>query len=268
MLKSTHDTLQPKIVEYFKNRKYSLKDFISDSLAGLSVAIVALPLAMAIAIASNLPPERGIFTAIVAGFLISAHGGSKFQIGGPTAAFIVTVATVAMKHGYDGLVLATIMAGIILAIMALFRAGELIKFIPHPVIIGFTSGIALLIAFTQIRDFFGLSISKIPPDFLEKLQVYLMHMHETNFVAVVIAILSILIIIQSKKYIPKIPGPIIVVTLSSIFVMLFDLPVETIESRFGQIPSMLPTPIRPDITFEKLRLLLPDAITIATLAAI
>jgi SulP family sulfate permease len=268
MLKSTHDTLQPKIVEYFKNRKYSLKDFISDSLAGLSVAIVALPLAMAIAIASNLPPERGIFTAIVAGFLISAHGGSKFQIGGPTAAFIVTVATVAMKHGYDGLVLATIMAGIILAIMALFRAGELIKFIPHPVIIGFTSGIALLIAFSQIRDFFGLSISKIPPDFLEKLQVYLMHLHETNFVAVVVAILSILIIIQSKKYIPKIPGPIIVVTLSSIFVMLFDLPVETIESRFGQIPSMLPTPIRPDITFEKLRLLLPDAITIATLAAI
>ncbi len=268
MLRSTHDTLQPKIVEFLKKRKYSFKDFISDVMAGLSVAIIALPLAMAIAIASNLPPERGIFTAIVAGFLISAHGGSKFQIGGPTAAFIVTVATVAMKHGYDGLVLATIMAGIILGIMAIFRAGELIKFIPHPVIVGFTSGIALLIAFSQLRDFFGLNISKIPPDFIEKLQVYIAHLHETNFVAVIVAMASILILIQSKKYIPKIPGPIIVVVISSIVVMLFDLPVETIESRFGSIPSMLPTPTWPDITFEKLRLLLPDAITIATLAAI
>ncbi|KIM05647.1 MAG: sulfate permease [Sulfurovum sp. AS07-7] len=256
------------MVEFLKKRKYSFKDFISDVMAGLSVAIIALPLAMAIAIASNLPPERGIFTAIVAGFLISAHGGSKFQIGGPTAAFIVTIATVAMKHGYDGLVLATIMAGIILGIMAIFRAGELIKFIPHPVIVGFTSGIALLIAFSQLRDFFGLNISKIPPDFIEKLQVYIAHLHETNFVAVIVAMASILILIQSKKYIPKIPGPIIVVVISSIVVMLFDLPVETIESRFGSIPSMLPTPTWPDITFEKLRLLLPDAITIATLAAI
>ncbi|MDD5359066.1 MAG: sulfate permease [Sulfurovaceae bacterium] len=268
MIKSTHETLRPKLVEYFKNHKYSFKDFISDTMAGLSVAIVALPLAMAIAIAANLPPERGIFTAIVAGFLISAHGGSRYQVGGPTAAFIVTVAMVTMKHGYDGLVLATIMAGIILVIMAIFRAGELIKFIPHPVIVGFTSGIALLIVFSQIRDFFGLSISNIPPDFLEKLQVYLSHMHETNFVAVGIALISILIIIKSKKYTPKIPGPIIVVTISSLAVMLFNLPVETIESRFGSIPSMLPSPVWPEITFEKLRLLLPDAITIATLAAI
>lgn len=268
MIKSTHDTLRPKIIEYFKNHTYSFRDFISDTMAGLSVAIVALPLAMAIAIASNLPPERGIFTAIVAGFLISAHGGSRYQIGGPTAAFIVTVATVAMKHGYDGLVLATIMAGIILVIMAIFRAGELIKFIPHPVIIGFTSGIALLIVFSQLRDFFGLSIAKIPPDFLEKLQVYLAHMHETNFIAVGVALISILIIIKSKIYTPKIPGPIIVIAISSIAVTIFNLPIETIESRFGHIPSMLPTPVWPEITFEKLRLLLPDAITIATLAAI
>lgn len=268
MIKSTRETLRPKLIDYFKKNKYSLKDFTSDIMAGLSVAIVALPLAMAIAIASNLPPERGIFTAIVAGFLISAHGGSRYQVGGPTAAFIVTVATVAMKHGYEGLVLATIMAGIILVIMALFRAGELIKFIPHPVIIGFTSGIALLIVFSQLKDFFGLSISKIPPDFLEKLQVYLAHMHETNFIAVGVAMVSILIIIKSKKYIPKIPGPIIVVVVSSIVVTMFNLPVETIESRFGSIPSMLPMPVWPEITFAKLRLLLPDAITIATLAAI
>lgn len=268
MLRSIHDSLEPKIVTLFKRQGYSRSDFIADAIAGLAVAIVALPLAMAIAIASNLPPERGLFTAIVAGFLISAHGGSRYQIGGPTAAFIVTVATVAMKHGYEGLVLATIMAGIILMIMAFVRAGELIKFIPYPVIVGFTSGIALLIAFSQIRDFFGLSITMVPPDFIDKLYVYLAHLHETNFIAVFVALSSIGIILLAKRHIPRIPGPIIVVTLSALAVWVLGLPVETIESRFGAIPSMLPSPVWPEITFDKLRLLLPDAITIATLAAI
>lgn len=268
MLRSIHDSLEPKLITLFKRQGYSRSDFIADAIAGLAVAIVALPLAMAIAIASNLPPERGLFTAIVAGFLISAHGGSRYQIGGPTAAFIVTVALVAMKHGYEGLVLATIMAGVILIIMAFFRAGELIKFIPYPVIVGFTSGIALLIAFSQIRDFFGLSITTVPPDFIDKLSVYVAHLHETNFAAVALALASIGVIFLAKQHIPRIPGPIIVVTLSALAVWGFSLPVETIESRFGSIPSMLPTPVWPDITFEKLRLLLPDAITIATLAAI
>lgn len=268
MLRSIHDSLQPKIVTLFKRQGYSRADFTADTIAGLAVAIVALPLAMAIAIASNLPPERGLFTAIVAGFLISAHGGSRYQIGGPTAAFIVTVSLVAMKHGYEGLVLATIMAGVILMIMAFVRAGELIKFIPYPVIIGFTSGIALLIAFSQIRDFFGLSIDTIPPDFIDKLYVYIAHLHETNFMAVLVALVSIGIILAAKRYIPHVPGPIIVVILSGLAVWGLNLPVETIESRFGTIPSMLPSPVWPHITFDKLRLLLPDAITIATLAAI
>lgn len=268
MLRSIHDSLEPKIITLLKRQGYSRSDFIADAIAGLAVAIVALPLAMAIAIASNLPPERGLFTAIVAGFLISAHGGSRYQIGGPTAAFIVTVSLVAMKHGYEGLVLATIMAGIILIIMAFIRAGELIKFIPYPVIVGFTSGIALLIAFSQIRDFFGLSIDNIPPDFIDKLYLYIAHLGETNFVAVILALSSIGVILLAKQHLPKIPGPIIVVTLSALVVWTFNLPVETIESRFGSIPSMLPTPVWPQITFEKLRLLLPDAITIATLAAI
>lgn len=268
MLHSIHDSLQPKIISLFKRQGYSKDDFFADAVAGLAVAIVALPLAMAIAIASNLPPERGLFTAIVAGFLISAHGGSRYQVGGPTAAFIVTVATVAMKHGYEGLVLATIMAGIILMIMAFVRAGEMIKFIPYPVIVGFTSGIALLIAFSQIRDFFGLSITTVPPDFIDKLSIYVTHLHETNFVAVIVALASIGIIVLAKRHIPRIPGPIIVVTLSGLAVWALNLPIETIESRFGAIPSMLPSPVWPDITFEKLRLLLPDAITIATLAAI
>jgi len=268
MLRSIHDSLEPKLITLFKRQGYSKNDFFADAVAGLAVAIVALPLAMAIAIASNLPPERGLFTAIVAGFLISAHGGSRYQIGGPTAAFIVTVATVAMKHGYQGLVLATLIAGGILIIMALLRAGELIKFIPYPVIVGFTSGIALLIAFSQIRDFFGLSISTIPPDFIDKLTVYIAHLHETNYIAVILALLSIGIILVSKRVFPKVPGPIIVVTLSGLAVWAFNLPVETIESRFGMIPSTLPSPVWPDISFEKIRLLLPDAITIATLAAI
>lgn len=268
MLHSIRNSLEPKSITLVKRQGYTRNDFFADAIAGLAVAIVALPLAMAIAIASNLPPERGLFTAIVAGFLISALGGSRYQIGGPTAAFIVTVATVAMKHGYEGLVLATILAGMILVVMAFFHAGELIKFIPYPVIVGFTSGIALLIAFSQIRDFFGLSLDTIPPDFIDKLTVYLAHLHDTNIIAVLLAITSIGIIILAKRYIPKVPGPIIVVTLSGLAVWGFDLPVETIQSRFGTIPSMLPMPVWPDITFEKLRLLLPDAITIATLAAI
>ncbi|MDP3464376.1 MAG: SulP family inorganic anion transporter [Sulfuricurvum sp.] len=268
MKKSLYTLLEPKLITYIKKNGYSKGDFFKDALSGLSVAIVALPLAMAIAIASNLPPERGLFTAIVAGFLISALGGSRYQIGGPTAAFIVTVALVAMKHGYEGLVLATIMAGFLLIIMAFARAGELIKFIPYPVITGFTSGIALLIVFSQLRDFFGLSIKTMPPDFIDKLILYTTHLHETNFYAVIVALISIgIIIFMTKKY-PKIPGPIVVVTLSALAVWLWGIPIDTIESRFGAIPSMLPTPTFPDITFAKIRVLFPDAITIAVLAAI
>ncbi|MDO9206671.1 MAG: SulP family inorganic anion transporter [Sulfuricurvum sp.] len=268
MKKSLLKLLEPKLITYIKKNGYSKNIFFQDTLSGLSVAIVALPLAMAIAIASNLPPERGLFTAIVAGFLISALGGSRYQIGGPTAAFIVTVALVAMKHGYEGLVLATIMAGFLLIIMAFARAGELIKFIPYPVITGFTSGIALLIVFSQLRDFFGLSIKTMPPDFIDKLILYTTHLHETNFYAVIVALISIgIIIFMTKKY-PKIPGPIVVVSLSALAVWLWGIPIDTIESRFGAIPSMLPTPTFPDITFAKIRVLFPDAITIAVLAAI
>jgi len=268
MLQSLHDSLQPRIISYYKKHGFQKDEILSDIVAGLIVAIVALPLAMAIAIASNLPPERGVFTAIVAGFLISAHGGSRYQIGGPTAAFIVTVSMVAMKHGYEGLVLATIMAGGILIIMALVRAGELIKFIPYPVIVGFTSGIALLIAFSQIRDFFGLTIATIPPDFIHKLTSYLQHLHTANGFAILVAATSLALLIGINRTVPKIPAPIVVVILSALATWGFNLPIETIESRFGAIPSMLPYPTLPVISFEKLRLLLPDAITIATLAAI
>jgi SulP family sulfate permease len=268
MIKNIFYMLEPKLVTFFKKYSYSKSDFFKDVLAGLSVSIVALPLAMAIAIASNLPPERGIFTAIVAGFFISLLGGSRFQIGGPTAAFIVTVAMVNMRHGYDGLVLATLMAGVILIIMAFVRAGELIKFIPYPVIVGFTSGIALLILFSQLKDFFGLSITNMPPDFINKLILYGQNLHLFNPYAVGVSVVSIAIIFFMQTKYPSIPGPIVVVVLSALVVYLFHLPVETIGSRFGGIPSMLPSPSFPVLSFEKIRAVFPDAVTIAVLAAI
>lgn len=268
MVKNIIYTLEPMLSDYLRKNRYSKKDFFQDAISGLSVAIIALPLAMAIAIASNLPPERGLFTAIVAGFLISALGGSRFQIGGPTAAFIVTVAMVAMKHGYEGLVIATLMSGVMLIVMSLVRAGELIKFIPYPVIVGFTSGIALLILFSQIKDFLGLRIDKMPPDFFNKLILYVQHVGETNIFALIIALASIYLIFFFNKRYPKLPSAVIVVSSSALLVWIFQIPVDTIESRFGAIPSLLPAPQFPQITFEQMRELFPDAMTISLLAAI
>jgi SulP family sulfate permease len=258
---------EPKIISQLIEG-YKTSYLSKDILSGLVVAIVALPLSMAIAIASNVSPEKGLFTAVVAGFLISLMGGSKFQIGGPTAAFTVTVALVIAHHGYDGLALATIMAGVMLIIFGFAKAGALIKFIPYPVITGFTSGIALLIFFSQIKDFFGLSIEHTPIDFLHKLVVYSQHFDSINPYAAFIAVSSVLIIISCQKFVPKIPGPLVVVVLSSLAVFFFDIPVETIQSRFGSIPNMLPHPSLPSFSFEKARAVLPDAITIAVLAGI
>ncbi len=268
MIKHILHVIEPKLFVYFRKYGYSKDDFYKDLLASLSVAIVALPLSLAIAIASNLPPERGLFTAIVAGFLISFFGGSRLQVGGPTAAFVVTVSLVAMKHGYDGLVMATIMAGIILIVMSFARAGELIKFIPYPVITGFTSGIALLIVFSQLRDFFGLPIDVMPPDFIDKLMLYSTNLHQLNIYALLISLSGIFILIYMKKYYPLVPAPIVLIMMMTLIVWGFDLPVDTIESRFGEIPSMLPLPTIPDFSFEKMRLVFPDAITIAILAGI
>ena len=268
MLKHIFHVIEPKLFVYFKKYGYSKNDFYKDLLASLSVAIVALPLSLAIAIASNLPPERGLFTAIIAGFLISFFGGSRLQVGGPTAAFIVTVSLVAMKHGYDGLVMATIMSGIILIVMSFARAGELIKFIPYPVITGFTSGIALLIVFSQLRDFFGLPIDVMPPDFIDKLILYSTNLDQFNIYALSISLGGIFVLNGMKIYYPLIPAPIVLIIGMSLIVWLFDLPVDTIESRFGEIPSSLPLPTIPDFSFEKMRLVFPDAITIAILAGI
>lgn len=257
----------PKLFETVRGG-YKKEDFFADALSGLTVAIVALPLAMAIAIASDVPPSAGIFTAIVAGFFISAFGGSRYQIGGPTAAFAVTVATVISKHGYDGLVLATFMAGVMLIIFGLLRGGAVIKFIPYPVLTGFTSAIALLIFFTQLKDFFGLQISSVPPDFIGRLEAYIEHLGTFNPYSVLLGLASIAVIVFFQKKFHKIPGPLIVVIVGTFAVWAFNLPVETIEARFGSLPSFLPAPSLPSFSLQKMQAVLPDAITIAVLAGV
>ena len=247
---------------------YKSSYFLPDLISGITVGVVALPLAMAFAIASGLGPEKGLYTAIVAGILISLLGGSRFQIGGPTGAFVVIIYDIVMRHGYEGLAIATFMAGVLLIVMGLLRFGAIIKYIPYPVITGFTSGIALIIFTSQINDFFGLQIKHIPADFLLKWETYFQFIDHTNFINLAIALFSIFLILATKRYFPRIPGPIIAVILGSLIVYFFHLPVDTIESRFGEIPHTLPSASLPHFNFNLIKSLIPDALTIALLAAI
>lgn len=247
---------------------YSRAQLLSDFQAGVVVGMVALPLAMAFAIASGLPPERGLFTAIVAGFLISALGGSRVQIGGPTGAFVVIVAGVVEKFGYSGLAIATLMAGVILIIMGLSRLGTLVKFIPHPVTTGFTSGIAVVIFSGQIKDFFGLSMASVPADFLKKWQLYVQAAGTMNPWALAVASATVVGVAVWPKAWRKVPGPIVALVVLSALAALFHIPVETIGSRFGGIPRTLPAPAWPDVSWAQIQALIPSATTIALLGAI
>ncbi|AFL68421.1 SulP family inorganic anion transporter [Sulfurospirillum barnesii] len=247
---------------------YSARHFSSDIVAGSTVAIIALPLAMAFAIASGVGPEKGLFTAIVAGFIISLLGGSRYQIGGPTGAFVVVLYTVILKHGYDGLLMATFLAGLMLFLMGAFKLGSIIKFIPYPVTVGFTTGIALIIFSSQMKDFFGLPVATMPAEFIEQWKLYSTQLSHINYYALTIGVVSIFLLIKLRHAFPKIPAPIIVIVLSSFMVYVFNLPVETIGSKFGELPSTLPSPQLPSFSFEKIRLVFPDAITIALLGAI
>ncbi len=257
---------KPKLLTTLKN--YTRQQFVADLTSGIIVGIVALPLAIAFAIASGVSPEKGLFTAIIAGFIISALGGSKVQIGGPTGAFVVIVYGIVQSYGIDGLVIATIMAGVILVIMGLAKFGSAIKFIPHPVIVGFTSGIAIIIFSSQIKDFFGLQMGAVPADFFEKWIAYASSFSSINYYSVAIALGSLLIIIFWQKVSHKIPGSLVALILATLAVQLFHLPVETIGSRFGEIPAMLPAPTIPTISFSTLKHLIQPATTIAILAAI
>ena len=240
----------------------------ADLLAGLTVAMVAIPLSIAIAIASGAPPATGLITAIIGGFLISLLGGSRVQIGGPTGAFIVVVYGVIASHGYDGLVLATLMAGAILLLGGLLRAGNLIAHVPEAVINGFTIGIAVIIAASQINDLMGLGIARVPADFLEKVPALWAARASLSWPALVLGLATLLGIVALRHLFPQWPGLIVAMALASLAVVLFHLPVDTVQSRYGELPRHLPLPALPAMSPARLLELLPSALTIAFLAAI
>jgi len=249
-------------------RTYDRHKFLLDLIAGITVGLVALPLAMAFAIASGLTPQAGIYCAIVTGFLISALGGSKTQIGGPTGAFVVVVAGIITAHGVDGLFMCTVMAGILLIIMGVTGLGTAVKFIPRPVVIGFTNGIAVLIASTQIKDFFGLRLDKVPGVFWLRMEALAKNFHTLSFEATALAVFTLLTLIICRSLSPRIPGPIVALLLATSAVYFFKLPVETIGTRFGGIPSGLPHMQIPKFRSDLIHGLLGPAFTVAMLGAI
>lgn len=264
-----------KLARYFRPRLidamlgYRKACFFADITAGITVGIIALPLALAFAIASGAKPEAGIFTAIIAGFIISLLGGSRVQIGGPTGAFIVIVYGIIMQYGYANLLICTIMAGVMLVAMGLARMGGLIRFFPRPLIIGFTNGIAILIILSQVKEFFGLQIKFMPADFIHKLQTIYHAAATVDYATLLLASVSALFIwFYPKAWAQKLPSPIVVLVLGTVMVALLDLPVETIGTRFGGIPLGLPTFDPPEFTFATLRYLMAPAMTIALLGAI
>ena len=249
-------------------RDYNRHKFLLDLIAGITVGLVALPLAMAFAIASGLTPQAGIYCAIVTGFLVSALGGSKMQIGGPTGAFVVVIAGIVAIHGVDGLFMCTVMAGVLLVIMGITGLGTGVKFIPRPVVIGFTNGIAVLIASTQIKDFFGLHLDKVPGVFWLRMEALAGNFHTLSFEATALAVFTLLTLIICRGLSARIPGPIVALLLATSAVYFFKLPVETIGTRFGGIPSGLPHWQIPHFRTDLIHGLLGPAFTIAMLGAI
>lgn len=257
--------MTPKLLTTLRDYRRDL--FTADLMAGVTVAMVALPLSLAIAIASGADPGKGLITAIVGGFLISALGGSRVQIGGPTGAFIVVVYGVIAAHGYDGLVLATLMAGIILLVAGFLRAGRLIALVPEPVIDGFTIGIAIIIATSQLKDLLGMD-ADLPAEFFEKIAALWAARDGIGLPALAIGLATILLIVALRRLAPRFPGLIVAVALTSALVALAGLPVETIQSRFGALPRGLPMPQLPAISLARLHDLLPSAFVIAFLAGV
>src|SRR5947208_3851561 len=249
-------------------RVYDRHKFLSDLIAGVTVGLVALPLAMAFAIASGVSPQAGLYCAIVTGFLISALGGSKTQVGGPTGAFVVVVAGIIAKHGIDGLFMCTMMAGVLLVLLGVTGMGTMVKYFPRPVVVGFTNGIAILIASTQIRDFFGLKMDHVPGDFFHRMMAFGQAWNTFSVPATAVSILSIAVMVFCLRYARKIPGAILVTFGATAAVILLHLPVETVGTRFGGIPSGLPRIAVPHFHYDVFRQLLSAAFTVAMLGAI
>lgn len=258
--------MKPKLLTTLQD--YSAKLFLADALAGVTVALVALPLSIAIAIGSGAPPAAGLVTAIIGGLLISALGGSRVQIGGPTGAFIVVVYGIIQQYGFDGLLLATLMAGVILVIGGLLRAGRLIALVPEAVIEGFTVGIAIIIGISQLKDLLGLSVGKVSTELVELLPALWTARGSLNLYALVIGLGSIVLIAALRKLAPRLPGSIVAIGMASLAVALFVLPVDTIQSRFGALPAGLPYPSLPPISVRLIGEMLPSALVIAFLAGV
>ena len=258
---------EPKLLTVLREG-YSLALLRKDALAGLTVAIVALPLAMALAIASGTTPEKGLHTAIIAGFLISALGGSRVQIGGPTAAFIPVVFVVIQKFGYGGLILCTLLAGLMMVAAGLLRLGTLMKYMPQPVITGFTAGIAVSIFSSQVKDALGLRMDAVPAEFLPRWQAYAQHVSTTQPAAVALTVTGLAVIVGLRRWKPNWPGFLIALLACTLACTAFALPAETIGSRFGTLPSALPSFDVPRIPFERTLELLPSSFTIAFLASV
>jgi len=256
----------PKLFTTLKD--YNRQAFIKDATAGLIVGVVALPLAIAFAIASGVSPVSGLITAIIGGFIISAFGGSRVQIGGPTGAFIVVIYGVVQKFGVDGLVVTTLMAGIILVLMGVAKFGGVIKFIPAPVVTGFTSGIAVIIFSGEVKDFLGLKMGVVPAHFVSKWVALGANLFQFNPWAIGVAVLSLLIVIAWPRVSQKIPSPFVAVIVATVITQLFNLPVETIGSRFGNISGAIPMPHFPNVSLSLIRTLLPSAFTVAILGAV
>lgn len=257
---------RPKLLLCLK--KYNRRLLASDLIAGLTVGLVALPLAMAFGIASGVTPQAGIYTAILGGFIVSALGGSKIQIGGPTGAFVVIVAGIVARHGLSGLLMVTMMAGLILLLLGFTGLGTAVRYIPRPIIIGFTNGIALLIASTQIKDFFGLQLKENPSEFFARMEVLVRNLHTLDWTAFALGAGSLALILLVPKWVPRLPGSIVALLVGTAAVAAFHLPVDTIGTKFGGIPTGFPTfhipPFRPELIIP----LLPSAVTVAILAAI
>ena len=260
--------LMPKLFSMIKNKELTKEQIGKDVIAGIIVAVIALPLSIALGISSGVSPEKGLITAIIAGFLISLLGGSKVQIGGPTGAFVVIIYSIIQQYGFDGLITATIMAGVILIIMGVLKLGSLIKFIPKTITVGFTAGIAITLLSTQINDFFGLNIAEIPSEFIGKWECYFQNFNNTNFYALGIGVLCVVIMAFWPKVNKTIPGSLIALIVSTLLVIFLKLPVETIGSRFTEISSSIPMPSLPKLDIATINKLFSPALTIAILAAL
>ena len=256
----------PRLVECLAH--YTRSDFIADLIAGITVGLVALPLAMAFGIASGVTPQAGIYTAIIGGFFVSLLGGSRIQIGGPTGAFVVIVAGIIMKHGLSGLLMVTMMAGVILLFLGFTGLGNAVKYIPRPIVIGFTNGIALLIALTQVKDFFGLAAREVPSEFFQRVKVLAEYMPTLDATTLALGAISLAIILLVPRWLPKIPGTIVALFAGTAAVVALHLPVATIGSAFGGIPAGLPHFAIPQFRPDLILPLLPSAFTVAILAAV